>query len=102
MDLIRRIASLIESRLAADISMCPSLLISSIVTTAPLASCMLWIIFPPGPITAPIMSFGIIIVSIRGACGFKSARGSAIVSVIILRMCRRPSRAWFKAFSKTS
>ena len=36
---------------------------------------------------------GIVIVSMRGACSFRSARGSAIVSVILPRMCIRPSFA---------
>ena len=54
--------------------------------------------FPLSPVrtdlfTAPMSSLGIIIVTMRGACGLRSGRGSARVSWILSRMCIRPSRA---------
>ena len=72
------------------------------VMVAPVSSCICWIIFPPGPITAPINSLGISICTIRGTCGFNSARGSAIVSVSLPRICSRPALACIRAFSSIS
>ena len=59
-------------------------------------------IFPPGPMTAPMNSFGMVMVSMRGACGFSSGRGSAIHSVSLPRMYSRPSLACSRAFSRMS
>ena len=59
-------------------------------------------ILPPGPITAPMNSFGISNASIRGTCGLSSARGSAMVSVSLPRMYSRPSLACMSAFSRIS
>ena len=70
--------------------------------TALVSSCICWIIFPPGPITAPMNSLGISICTIRGTCGFISARGSAMVSVRHFRMCSRPALACISAFSRMS
>ena len=97
-----RIASSIHFLLVPAISIRPTPSTSSIVIVAPVSSCIPWIIFPPGPIMAPMNSLGIVIVSMRGAWGFSSARGSAMHSVILSRMCIRPSLAWFNAFSRMS
>ena len=75
---------------------------SSMVMVAPVSSCICWIIFPPGPITAPINSFGISICTMRGTCGFSSGRGSAMVSTSLPRMCSRPAFACISAFSRIS
>ena len=72
------------------------------VIVAPVSSCICWIIFPPGPITAPMNSLAMSIATMRGTCGFSSARGSAIVSVMQLRICSRPAFAWARAFSSIS
>ena len=76
--------------------------ISSMVITAPDSSCICCMIFPPGPITAPMNSFGMSNASMRGTCGFSSARGSAIVSVSLPRMYSRPRLACIRAFSRIS
>ena len=59
-------------------------------------------IFPPGPITAPMNSLGISKATMRGTCGLKSARGSAMASVSLPRMCSRPAFACNRAFSSIS
>ena len=102
MALMRRMASSMLCLLVPAISMIPTLSTSSMVMVAPVSSCIPWIIFPPGPMTAPINSFGIVMVSMRGACGFRSARGSAMHSVSLPRMYSRPSLACNRAFSRMS
>ena len=72
------------------------------VIVAPLSSCICWIILPPGPMIAPINSFGISSVSIRGTCGFISLRGSGMVSTILSRMYSRACLACISAFSRIS
>ena len=72
------------------------------VIVAPVSSCICWIIFPPGPITAPINSLGISIVTIRGTCGFISARGASMVFIISFMICSRPAFACIRAFSMIS
>ena len=72
------------------------------VMVAPVSSCICWIIFPPGPITAPINSFGMSNASMRGTCGLSSLRGSEMVSSIFPRMCSRPALACIRAFSSIS
>ena len=44
------------------------------------------IVLPPGPITAPILSTGIVMVVIRGAYGLISSRGAAMASAIFARI----------------
>ena len=72
------------------------------VIVAPVSSCICWMIFPPGPMTAPMNSFGISKASMRGTQGFSSGRGSAMVSVMHFRMCSRPALACIRAFSRMS
>ena len=55
-----------------------------------------------GPINAPMNSLGMTRVTIFGACGFTSSAGVATVSVILSRICKRPARACFKAFTRIS
>ena len=55
------------------------------------------ICFPPGPITAPISSVGIVIVVMLGANGDNSLAGSVITSLILPKMCNLPSFAWNNA-----
>ena len=69
---------------------------------APVSSCMPWIIFPPGPITAPMNSLGIVICSMRGTWGFRSARGLSSVFIISPRICSLPAFACMRAFSRIS
>ena len=88
--------------LVPAISILPMLSTSSIVMVAPVSSCIPWIIFPPGPMTAPMNSLGMVIVSIRGAWGFRSSRGSAMHSVILPKIYSRPSLACSNAFSRIS
>src|SRR5687767_5547020 len=59
-------------------------------------------ILPPGPITAPMNSLSITIISTRGVCGFNSAAGCVMALSISPRMCKRPSLAWLSAFSTIS
>jgi len=59
-------------------------------------------IFPPGPIIAPIISLGTLNASIRGVCGLKSGFGAAIVSMILFKICKRPPRACSNAWINTS
>ena len=99
--ILPRAASML-SLLGALTCTLPTPSISSMVMVAPVSSCICWIIFPPGPITAPMNSLGISICTIRGTCGFISARGSAIVSVMQFRMCSRPAFACMRAFSRIS
>ncbi len=54
---------------------------------------MLRIILPPGPMTSRILSTGILMVMMRGACFDTSVRVAASVSCILPRMCIRPWRA---------
>ena len=63
MPLIRAIALSIASLFGAATSMLPWSPSSSMVTIAPDCSWMPWMIFPPGPMTAPMNSFGITNVS---------------------------------------
>ena len=102
MPLMIRIASSMLFLLVPAISIRPTPSVSSMVIVAPVSSCMPWMIFPPGPMIAPMNSFGIVIVSIRGAWSFSSVRGSSIVSSILPRICIRPSFAWFNARSRIS
>ena len=90
------------SLLGAETCTLPTPSTSSMVMVVLVSSCICWIIFPPGPITAPIYSFGISNSTMRGTCGFKSGRGSAIVSVNLPRMCSRPAFACINAFSRIS
>ena len=102
MALILPSAASIASLLGAEICTLPTPSASSMVIVAPVSSCICWIILPPGPITAPINSLGISIWMMRGTCGFISARGSEIVSIMHLRMCSRPALACIRAFSRIS
>ena len=70
---------------------------SSTVSSAPVSSWMPRIVLPFGPMRSPIFSGLIIIVTMRGAYGDRSARGVASAFSISPRMCRRPSRAWASA-----
>ena len=101
-DLIFAMAASMLSLFGADTCTLPTPSISSMVMVAPVSSCICCIIFPPGPITAPMNSLGISNASMRGTCGFSSARGSAIVSVRQFRMCSRPALACIRAFSRIS
>ena len=56
---------------------------SSISILTPVASIILFIIFPPGPITSLILSTLIVVVIILGAYLDNSALGSAICGFII-------------------
>ena len=49
-----------------------------------------------------INSLGMITSSIRGTCGFSSARGSEIVSVSLPRICSLPAFACIRASSRIS
>ena len=100
--LILASAASMLSLLGADTCTLPTPSSSSMVMVAPVSSCICWIIFPPGPITAPINSFGISSATIRGTCGFSSARGSEMVSIILFRMCSRPALACINACSRIS
>ena len=83
----------------------PSWSLDVIVTTpeswisisAPDASIIALICFPPGPITVPISSVGIVIVEMLGANGDKWSAGAEITSLIFPKMCNLPSFAWAKA-----
>ena len=79
--------------------MCPISPLSSIVITVSVSFCICWIILPPGPITAPMKSFGISIITSFGACGFTSAFGLSIVFSISPKICILPSLACIRAFS---
>ena len=100
--LIALIAASIVSLFVPEISILPTPSTSSIVITAPVFSWIPWMIFPPGPITAPMNSLPIVIDSIRGAYGFSSARVSGWASMIFPKICIRPSLAWASAFSRIS
>ena len=83
---IARILSIVNcaaSLLVAAIIQEPS---SSIVISTPNSLCIPRIVSPPGPITVPIISFGIIIVVNRGAYSDKSSLGADSASFIILRI----------------
>ena len=80
----------------------PTPSVSSMVITVLVSSCICWIIFPPGPMTAPMNSFGMSKATMRGTWGLKSARGSLIVSVRHFKMCSRPAFACISAFSRIS
>ena len=54
---------------------------------------MLRIILPPGPMTSRILSTGMRMVMMRGACVDTSDREPVSVSCILPRMCMRPWRA---------
>ena len=75
---------------------------SSMLISAPLSATILRMFFPPGPISAPIMSVGIFRVVRRGAYGDSSVRGVEIASAILPRMCMRPSRACSRALRMMS
>ena len=66
-------------------------------TDAPVVSTMLRIVLPPGPMSAPILSTGMLTRVMRGALGFSSVLGSASVPSMWLRMKARPSFAWASA-----
>ena len=99
MPFILAIAASMLSLLGAEICTCPLPSASSMVIVAPVSSCICWIIFPPGPITAPINSLGMSILTIRGTCGFISLRGSEMVFIISFMICSRPALACIRAFS---
>ena len=90
------------SLFGAETVTCPLPSVSSIVIVAPVSSCICWIILPPGPMIAPMNSFGISKASIRGTCGLSSARGSDIVSSMQFRICSRPAFACINACSRIS
>ncbi len=48
---------------------------SSMSILVPVSSCRARIILPPGPMIAPILSIGILMTGMRGACGLSSGRG---------------------------
>ena len=102
MALILRMAASMLSLLGADTCTLPTPSTSSMVMVVPVSSCICCIIFPPGPITAPMKSLGISNCSMRGTWGFSSGRGSAMVSTSFPRMCSRPALACMSAFSRIS
>ncbi len=74
---------------------------SSIVICAPVSSWIELIIAPLGPMTAPILSTGILTTVTRGANGLISS-GPSMASAMTSRMCRRASRACLSAAASTS
>ena len=94
--------ALIFSLFTPEISILPISPISSIAITVSKSFCICWMIFPPGPITAPMNSLGISSTSIFGACGLTSVLGASMVFNISPRIWRRPSLACFKAVSMMS
>ena len=69
---------------------------SSISTVAPVSSTILRIIFPPGPITVPILSTGTWTFWILGAWGLTSWRTSGIAVSITFNIWDLASFAWAK------
>src|SRR5699024_873219 len=65
---------------------------SSMVMSAPVSSWILLIIWPLGPMTAPILSTGTVTARTRGACGLISS-GVSIASPSTPRIARRASWA---------
>ena len=71
------------------------------VICAPVSSWIELIIAPLGPMTAPILSTGILTTVTRGANGLISS-GPSMASAMTSRMCRRASRACVSAAPSTS
>ena len=69
---------------------------------APVSSWMPRTTLPPEPMTSRILSTGILMVSMRGAVSFISARGPSMVSSMAARMKARPSWACFRARARIS
>ena len=76
--------------------------LSWISISAPEASIIALICFPPGPITVPISSVGIVIVVMLGANGDKWSAGLVITFLISPKICSLPSLAWAKALLRVS
>ena len=66
------------------------------VMSAPVSSWIWLIIWPFGPMTAPILSTGMVTASTRGACGLISS-GASIASPSTERIARRASWACERA-----
>ena len=90
MSRILAIAASALSWFTAAIVIVPS---SSMLISAPVSLTIERIISPPGPITAPIISTGMVIVVSFGAYGDRSAFGADMCWFMMPRMCKRPSRA---------
>ena len=60
------------------------------------------ICFPPGPITVPMSSVGIVIVVMLGAYGDKCSAGAVIAFLISPKICSLPSFAWNNALRNVS
>ena len=73
---------------------------SSMVMSAPVSSWIWLIIWPLGPMTAPILSTGMVTAMTRGAFGLISS-GASIASFSTDRIARRASRAWASAEPST-
>ncbi|MNE00030.1 hypothetical protein D3C80_924250 [compost metagenome] len=99
MDWIQALAASIFSWSLAATLMVPS---SPMSILAPVFSTISRITLPPEPITSRILSTGILMVSILGACSPSSARGASMAFDISSRMCRRPAEACVRACSMIS
>ena len=75
---------------------------SSTLMSAPVSCWMVLITLPLGPMTSPILSSGIVKLTIFGAVSRTSGRGSAMASCITSRIAMRASRAWSSAAASTS
>ena len=67
---------------------------SSMSILCAVASWMPLMVLPPGPMSRPIFSGWMWIMSSRGARGLMSVRGKRKVVTMCLRISRRASRAW--------
>src|SRR6266567_3907187 len=86
-DLIQLIAALIDSPLAEAILTVPS---SEMSILAPVFSTISRITLPPEPITSRILSTGIVITSMRGACGGEGlGHFTEDVQTAVLRLVER-------------
>ena len=94
-----RMASWADAPSAAPTVTTPSAATSMV---APVASMMPRIVLPPGPMTEPILSTGMLTRVIRGALGLSSSLGAAMAESIWSRMKARPSFACARAWRNIS
>ena len=75
---------------------------SSTAISAPVSCWMVLMTLPFGPITSPILSIGIVMVTIFGAVSATESRAVDSTVFMLSKICRRASRACCNAEDKTS